>query len=457
MAATTSFHPWLCETTPEYDWTPPHLVLVQEHLDAVTRTDLHKLMILMPPRHGKSEQTTVRYPPYRLERDPRTRIIIAGYNTFLSETFSRKARAIAERRGVPLAMDRRSAWRWETVYGGGVLAAGIGSGVTGTGAQLLIVDDPVKSRKEAESVAFRETCWNWYKDDLYSRREPGCAIIVQMTHWHFDDLAGRILNSEDAKEWTVLKLAAEAMPDDPIGRAEGEALWPRRFPKEELQAIHKVLGDYAYSALYQQHPVPRSGNMFPREKITLIPALPAGVLARQRAWDMASKRHAGDYTVGLRMSQDAEGYVYIEDIRRGQWEAHDRDVLVQSTAKLDDTLTPTTWIAGEQEPGSSGKDAAGALVRLLAGHKVKVEPSTGDKVTRADPFAAQWQAGNVRVLVADWTEAYLQEMESAPMGIHDDQMDASALAYSSLQKRLVRGAVAVVSPLTVDRRSPFMV
>jgi len=226
----------------------------------MTRGEIKRLMIFMPPRHGKSEQTTVRYPVWRLERNPQLQVIIAAYNQFFANKFSRKARRIAARRMV-LAGDRNAVEEWETQAGGGLRVVGVGGGVTGQGADLCIIDDPVKNREEAESPVYREKVWDWYTDDLYTRLEPGAAVVLIQTRWHVDDLAGRILKSDDAPNWTVINLPAEAEDGDPLGREVGEALCPERYDKAALADIRRVLQS-AYAALYQQRPVPAEGAVF---------------------------------------------------------------------------------------------------------------------------------------------------------------------------------------------------
>src|SRR6185369_2890471 len=206
------------------------------------------------------------YPVYRLRLDPALRVVVGAYNATLASKFSRKARRIALAAGVALSDERTAVEDLETTAGGGMRAVGVGGGITGQGGDLIVIDDPVKSREEAESEVYREKVWSWYTDDLYTRLEPGGAMILIMTRWHMDDLAGRILASEGAAKWTVVNLPALAVENDALGRAMGEALCPERYDEAALEAIKSEGGMSAYSfaALYQQDPRPRDGNMFPR-------------------------------------------------------------------------------------------------------------------------------------------------------------------------------------------------
>lgn len=423
------FGAWLHEATPAYSWDAPHLALVRERLEAIARGELDRLMIFMPPRHGKSQLATVRYPVWRMMRDPQMSIIIGAYNKTLAESFSRQSRSIA-RGYLRLDEERQAADEWQTLEGGVFRAAGVGTGVTGKGGRLIIIDDPVKSREEANSQAYRDRVWNWYRDDLYTRLEPNGAIVLIMTRWHEDDLAGRILASEDAPSWNVIKLPALAEAGDELNRAAGAPLWPQRFDEVDLERIRTVLGTSSFTALYQQRPTPEEGGMFKRQWFDLVGAAPREA-QRVRAWDRAGTEGGGDYTVGLLMAKDKQGVYYIEDVVRGQYSDLQADKILAQTTEIDAGLhAVTTWL--EQEPGSSGKQVAKITIRALAGHVVKAERSTGDKATRAQPYAAQCEAGNVKLVRGAWNAAYLNELTSFPYGTHDDQVDASSLAFNKL-------------------------
>ncbi len=426
---------WLPEVTPSFTWDWPHLRLITDYLARVTSGEIEKLMIFMPPRHGKTEAVTVRYPVYRLERNPELRCIVGAYNQTLAELFSRKARAIARER-FGLSEEKRAAHDWETAQSGGVRAAGVGAGVTGTGGHLIIIDDPVKSREEANSAAYRQRVWDWYKDDLYTRREPGCSMILIMTRWHEDDLAGKILASEDGPSWTVLSLPALAEEDDVLGRAPGEALCPERYDEEELGAIQRVLG-LSFYALYQQRPMPKEGDFFKRGWFEVVPEAPANVEGLVRYWDRGATKNDGDYTAGTLMGFSG-GFYYVMDIVRGQWPDDERDRMIRQTAALDRQTFGDVQIWEEREGGSAGKDAGRAFVKMLAGYPAFTESMSGKgaKDVRAEPFQAQAMVQAVRLVAGSWNQAYLEELASFPFGAHDDQVDASSGAFRRVNVRL---------------------
>lgn len=417
--------------TPQFNWRWPHLRAVQKQLELVTKGEINKLMVFMPPRHGKSEMTTVRYPVWRLQRDPSLRVIIGAYNQTLANKFSRKARRVADGR-LQMSSERYAADDWETTAGGGVRAVGVGGGITGQGGNLILIDDPVKSREEANSAAYRERVWDWYTDDLYTRLEPGGAIVLIMTRWHENDLAGRILASEDGPNWTVVSLPANAEENDPLGREVGAALCPDRFDESQLAGIRSVLGSWSYAALYQQRPAPAEGGMFKRQWFEIVDAIPANSRF-VRWWDKAGTAGGGDYSAGVLMARSRQGIYCVVDVLRGQWSSHERGNIMVQMAALDSALTDgnlSIWM--EQEGGSGGKESAEASLRLLAGYDVRAETSSGDKSVRAMPFAAQCEAGNVKLLRGAWNAAYIDELTSFPFGTHDDQVDASSGAFNKL-------------------------
>lgn len=415
---------WNQRVRPEMRWDWRHLVELQDRLDRVAAGEIRKLIVELPVRHGKTECGTVSFPAMRLDENPALRVIIGSYNTTLAAKFSRKVRKVALHAGVTLSDERNAADDWETTAGGGVRAVGVGAGVTGQGGDLIIVDDPVKSREEAESAVFRDKVWDWYTSDLLTRLEPGGAIVVTMSRWHEDDLIGRILSSDDAPNWHVLRLPALAEEGDPLGRAPGEALCPDRYDEAALAAIQLAIGEYPFASLYQQAPQPRKAGMFPKHCAEIVDALPAG-LQFVRWWDRASTAGGGDATAGGKVAV-RDGIVYIADVTTARLEADERDRLIRQTAELDGRGV-IQW--GEQEPGSAGKDAAAAFVRLLAGFTVHTEPTTGNKPTAMDPLASQWRAGNVKILRGDWNAAFLEEAAAAPFGKHDDQIEAVSRAY----------------------------
>lgn len=397
------------------------------------RGECDRLAIFMPPRHAKTETMTVRAPVFLLEERPTARILVTGYNERVAHRFSRKSRTLAKSR-FELSPDKTGVDEWETRAGGGIVARGVGTPPTGFGFDWIFIDDPIKKREEAESEVYREKVWDWYTDDLYTRLEPGGKIVMTVTRWHHDDVAARAIASEPGK-WRILRMPALAEENDPIGRQPGEALWPERFPADALRRIREVMtkadGSYSFESLYQQNPTPREGSFFKVGMLAIADAAPAG-LRTCRAWDLAASTGKGDYTAGVRLGVDAAGNWWILDAQRGQWGVEERDSMLRLTAATDGRETK---IRLAQDPGQAGKDQAQRLTRMLAGYSVRAERVTGDKATRADGFAAQVNAGNVRLVRGAWNAALIEELRQFPMGKNDDLVDACADAFSELNQQ----------------------
>jgi len=446
-----SYLDYLKATVPA-SWTtdPKHIHVIAEHLDAVERGEIDRLAIHMPPRHAKTETVTVRYAAYCLENEPADNVLITGYNERFSRRLSRKARTVASSR-IKLASDKKAEDEWATPEGGVMMARGVGSPPTGTGFRRIIIDDPIRRREDAESETYREKVWDWYTDDLYTRLEPGGAIVLVMTLWHEDDIGTRAVASEPGR-WTVLKLPAIAEEDDLLGRAPGEALWPARYTVADLKRIKDVLtqneGERSWLALYQQQPTAREGAFFKVGQFRFIDGVPP-VVRSVRAWDIAATENDGDYTAGPKVGLQANGRYVVMDVVRGRWATDERNQRIRETAEMDGT---TVRIHGPQDPGAAGKDAAQAFVRMLAGFPVRCEPVSGAKELRADPFSAQVNAGNVDIVRADWNSAFIEELRAFPGGKYDDQVDGVSDAFTDLATgRAGLSAAAGNTPVTMPR------
>lgn len=423
-----------------------HLAALDAALEACTRyaesggrEGVSHLLVEMPPRHGKTTTISRLYPTWHLGRNPDHRLIMASYGATLAYRNSRYARNLimtdiyrAVFPGVDLASDSASvdAWNLGQPHEGGLDAVGVGGGVTGKGGHIIVVDDPVKNREEAESVTYRERVWNWFTDDLYTRREPGAAMIVVMTRWHEDDLVGRLLRDMPG-QWQRLRMPAFAEADDVLGRAAGEALWPARYDAAALRQIEDTLHEYAWAGLYQQRPVPAEGGIFKRANFRLVPYVaPERIAHSARYWDLAmSEKTSADYTVGVQMATLTDGRLAVLDVVRERIDWEQVTPLMADTGLGDGAHVPI----GFEQQGYMSRAGQDLLmdVRLHA-FSVWGYPKDKDKLTNALPFAARVGQGLVEVVEGHWTHAYLDELCSFPAGTHDDQVDASAGAYMML-------------------------
>ena len=425
----------------------PHHALLNLRLMDLAARRIKRLAVFMPPRHGKSQLCSRYFPAWLLGQMPDERIIQAGYGNTFAATWGRHTRnAIDEAHklgvfGVRVDPAKSSADEWEILgHDGGMYCVGMGGGVTGRGADLLTIDDPVKSREEADSLTYREKNWNWYTDDLYTRLHPGARVLLVATRWHHDDLPGRIIAHDQGREdWTIINLPALAEENDPLGRAPGEALWPQRYDIAALEDRRATLGSYGFAALYQQRPAPREGGMFKRHWFEIVDAAPA-IGDKARGWDLAGTAEGGDYTVGVRGVKN--GRFYIDDVRREQLGPAGVRDLIRVTAQQDGKQVR---ISIPQDPGQAGKAQTQELVKLLAGHIIHASPETGPKHLRAEAFAAQCEAGNVALVRGPWNETFIDEFCNFNPDVkdqQDDQIDATCRCFTALTDAAGLGGIS---------------
>lgn len=406
------------------EYTNPLYRRAQHHeqiaakLEAVERGEIDRLMIFMPPRHGKSELASKRFPAWCLGRDPSRQIIAASYNSDLANDFGRNVRnLVAEPEfgqvfpGVSLAPDSQAANRMNTNHRGAYVAAGVGTAVTGRGAHIALIDDPFKDREEADSERRRDVVWDWYRSTLYTRLMPGGAIVLIQTRWHEDDLAGRLLEQE-ADQWEVLEL--------PALDAAGKALWPEWYDAPTLERIRNTIGPREFSALYQQRPQPDEGTFFQRGWFDGWDRLPTS-LRFYGSSDYAVTDGGGDYTVHRVWGIDANGDIYRVAGWRGQTAS---DEWIERKLDLIAKWKPLAWFG---EGGVIQKAVEPMLKRRMRERNTHCRlewlPSVADKPTRARSFQAMAATGRVHFEAG----ADLSEFLVFPAGKHDDEVDTASL------------------------------
>lgn len=395
---------------------------MQNLLDRILNKESLKIIFETPPRHGKSLQNTIHFSSYYLEKNPERSVIIGAYNQTLANKFSRKARKIANGR-IALSKERIAVEDWETKAGGNLRAVGVGAGIAGHGGDLILIDDPIKNREEANSKVYRERLWDWWQDDLMTRSEPNNSIILTMTRWHYDDLVGRILASEEAREWEVVRLPALAEKNDPLGRQEGVALWPERYNNAQLAKIQKRMGS-SFISLYQQRPVPEGGHIFKQEWWQYYKEPPNFDYILQ-CWDTAAKKgEMNDYSVCTTWGRVGNRY-YIIDCWRKRVEFPElRRVLLSLAEKykpheilIEDTSAGTALIQD---------------LKNVCSYPIKAIKATKSKEERALAITPLIEALRVYLLEnAAWLVDLLDESSVFPNGAHDDIVDTiiMALAY----------------------------
>lgn len=429
-------------TMPKYRASKHHILLCKT-LEAVDRGEINRLMVFMPPRHGKSELISKRFPAWYLGRKPENQFIASSYSAKLSDSFGRDVRNIVSSSrfknifpGVELASDSKAKDLWGTKQGGVFLSAGIGGSMTGYGGDIAIIDDPIKDRQDAESSTIRENAWDWYRSVLRTRIMPGGAIIIVQTRWHVDDLSGRLINemkNNSGEDWEILHLPAIATTnDDILGRKIGDPLWKEAYGLKELESIKKSVGVRDWESLYQGEPIITTGGMFKTDNMPIIDELPPAS-ATVRRWDLAASdtitSYDPDRTSGVKMQRDKDGSYTIIDVIRFAETADIVEKRILQTAKNDTKRIP---ILLPQDPGQAGKSQFLYFVKLLAGYNVIKDIESGDKVTRADPLASQINNGNVKLMRGAWNQDFIDELKAFPNGGHDDQVDAAAGAFNNI-------------------------
>ena len=411
-------------------------------------------MVFMPPGSAKSTYASVRFPAYYLGRLRNKGIISGSYGSDLATSFGRKVRNLVDSRecravfpDLSLTEDSRSKGEWETNDKGTYFAVGVGSGVTGRRADLGLIDDPVKGRKEADSDLVKEDTWNWYNSDFMTRLKPNAAQVIIQTRWTDDDLSGRLppedwngesgeIIGRDGKTWTVISLAAQAIENDPLGRQPGEWLWTDYFTPqfwEETKTAQERADSRNWQALYQQRPTPEQGTYFQRSWFNRYPlGEEPKYLTNFGASDYAVSDDEGDYTEQGVAGLCPEGNLYMLDWISGQDES---DVWVDDLLDLTDKWNPLIWGA---EVGQIKKAVSPWLNKRARKRRIfpniEAMSHVGDKAANARSFQAMAKLGMVYIPICDWGDELIRQLVKFPAGAFDDKVDVCGLMGRLIDK-----------------------
>jgi predicted phage terminase large subunit-like protein len=431
-----------------------HLIVLDQQLTRLAAGEIERLIVSMPPRHGKSETISRYLPAWYLGRFPARPVMLASYEAAFAASWGRKARELLEQHGeqlfgVRIAPGAAASSAWELAgHPGGMVTAGVGGALTGKGAHLLIIDDPVKNHEEAHSQLLREKAWDWWRSTARTRLQRPGAVVLVMTRWHEDDLAGRLLR-DGYDDWTVLDLPALAERHDPLGRAADQALCPGLgFDEAWLAQTRAELGSYWFSALYQQRPRPPEGLLFKRRDFRYWREHPDGKLYLLEGDDgslhpigkdwcthfqtvdvAASERHSADYTVVSSWAATPDHELLLIDRERQRFEALDVGGMIER-AYHRQTLTPS--FIGIEEFGYGLAVVQELNRKGLPIHRLRPDR---DKISRALVAVARYEEHRVHhPRGASWLDEWEAELLAFPNAAHDDQVDTAAYAARQLER-----------------------
>jgi len=419
-----------------------HHEVIAAALEEVEAGRMLRLIITMPPRHGKSELASRRFPAWFMGKDPYRQLIFSTYNDDFAQDFGRSVRETMRSSafsqvfpGCKLRAGSASADKIQTEEGGLMKFVGRGGGLTGRGADLLVIDDPIKDREEADSKSVRDKMWSWFTEAAMTRLMPGGRVVIIMTRWHEDDLIGRLTDprnpcyrKEEAENWHILALPAIAVENDPMKRKPGEALWPTQFPIDILLNI-KRLNERGFSALYQGQPTPDDGDFFRKDWIKTYDSpnkIPKNIRIYAASDHAVSIAQDADKTVLMCVGVDEEDNIWVlPDIF---WRRAQTDTVCDAMLDIMKRRKPLNWRA---EKGHISKAIGPFLRKRMQEEKIycSIEEVTPvkDKQTRAQAIRGRMAMGKVFFpRFASWWGDAQNEMLKFPAARHDDFVDTLA-------------------------------
>lgn len=452
-AARVSLANFITYTMPHYQMGWFHQTICEaldKFLDDVANKRSPRLIITTAPRHGKSQIVSRHFPAYTLGRYPDFEFVGSSYSGELATEFSKNVQELMESpefcdvfpevkipmKGVKANGATRQADKFKIIgKRGGYVSVGVSGSLTGRGAHVLVIDDPLKDRAEALSETVRNNVWNWYTSTAYTRLAPGGGVIVMCTRWSVDDLIGRLLDQQakgDGDTWKVINFPAIAECDE-LHRKEGEALHPERYPLEALLRIKKAVGERDWNSLYQQHPIPEGGGLFKKDWIRYWNKtnLPNQFDQMIMSWDMTFKDTSkSDYVVGQVWARKGANH-YLLDQVRGQWSfTKTKDMFIELCKKWP---RATRKLIEDKANGP-------AVIAEFKEDIVGIVPVTpvDSKEARAHAVSTLWEAGNVYIPEHGkdhpWVTEFETELLSFPGGPHDDQVDSCTQALNDFNK-----------------------
>lgn len=432
-----------------------HHELLGEALQKVESGEIDRLLITMPPRHGKSEMTTIKFPAWFVGRHPEKSVITASYSGDLAVNFGRKVRNLVDSRPykdvfqTELAEDSKSAGTWHTKEGGSYNAAGVGGAITGKGAHVFIIDDPYKNREDAESEVWRDTVWNWYSSVVYTRLEEQGAIILIQTRWQEDDLAGRLLREGNDK-WVHLNFPAVAEENEKF-RKIGDPLWIKKYNKEALERIKQNIGVYDWSALYQQSPTNRESREFKEEWLKYYNEDPSRLNIFMTVDPAISKRDEACNSAIVVCGVDSDYNIYILDYIAKKLNPEE---LINNIWELAEAWEPDTigieTIAYQQAVKFYFEKKMQDQMKWFNIVEIKTKVDKNEKIRRLIPFYS-----NGKVFHKRGSFQLEEELSKFPKGKNVDILDALAMQLEILFVPDKERSEEPENPYINDPTAPF--
>lgn len=422
-----------------WGWTMDALV---EHLEAVDKRDIKRLVITVPPGMSKSMGTRVMFPAWTWTHSPYHKFLSASYSLDLTIRDNLNARRIVSSEwyndtfGLTISEDDGGKTGFSLSSLGSLKAVTVGGRTTGFRGDTFIIDDPINVQ-DANSPVKRAEALEWFSEAAQNRinNASTSAIVVIMQRVHEADVAALALEMGYDHLCIPMRWDESLRKTTGIGwtdprTKEDELAFPERFPADWLDSTEKNMGPYAFAAQYQQTPVPRKGAMFAVDRLQYLETLPDEPFITIRAWDLAGTEGAGAYTVGVRMRYGRESRrFFVDDVKRAQLSSGAVRDLILSTATED---TTECKISLPKDPGQAGVAQVSDLTAMLAGFHVTAEAQSGSKEVRAEPLAGHIENGHVSILQDVWTKAFVEELRFFPKSRFMDQVDAASSAFNAL-------------------------
>lgn len=405
-----------------------------EHIEAFGDRDYKILIVSVPPRHGKSQQCSIDFPAWFLGRNPEKEIIIASYSFELAQDFGGKTREKVDSEQfklifpeVELKADEKARGRWRTNKGGSYISAGVGGPMTGRGADVLLIDDPVKNREEANSEVFRDKTWNWFTSTAFTRLEPGGVAVIIMTRWHMDDIVGRVESTQELLSRTkIIRLPAIAEVDEHPYRIKSEPLWRTRFNRAALQEIQLAIGPYDWNSLYMGRPILTESQEFKPAWIRQITEQEVSMMSTRRFLTVdpaMSKKTQADSTGFVDNRVNRENFWHLKG-----WRAKlSPEELVEALFTLHANnnyeaigIEKTSYLAGLKPYLDSEQRKRNRFLPI-----VEVQHNQTAKEIRIRGLIPRYAAGSIFHITGS-CQALEEEQNSFPFGVHDDVLDAEA-------------------------------